>query len=213
MHVNPLEGILVSMYKIAIVNEKGGVGKTTSAVSLATLLNARGSCVLVDADPNHSALDWVQAGAGMGFDAFSLEAFDQLEQFEYTFMVLDTKAGEAVKDLVVLAQSFDLLIIPSKPDPLSLRVLIQTLQPLQEAHATNFKVLLTDVPPAPSTDGHEARMALQDSGIPMFAQSIRRAAAFSKAALNGTAVNEVKGDSRAKLAHMDYDLVVREILA
>jgi len=200
------------MYKIAVVNEKGGVGKTTTAVTLAALLAARGPTVLVDADPNHSALDWVHSGPGMGFDCYALHAFEQLEHFDYAHMVLDTKAGEEVRDLVELARGFDLLIIPSKPDPLSLRVLIQTLQPLQAAGAHNYRVLLTDVPPPPSTDGHEARIALQDAGLPLFAQQIRRAAAFAKAALTGVSVRAVRGDSRAKLAQMDYELVLREVL-
>lgn len=47
---------------IAILNEKGGTGKSTIATNLATLLHRRGKrVVLVDADPQGTARDWMAA--------------------------------------------------------------------------------------------------------------------------------------------------------
>ena len=44
---------------VAFLNQKGGVGKTTLALHLAGAWSARGRRVLVvDADPQASALDW-----------------------------------------------------------------------------------------------------------------------------------------------------------
>lgn len=200
--------------RIAIANDKGGVGKTTTAVSLAALLADRGKTLLVDADEKTaSASEWAAAGPGLGFEVVALDKFDALDLSSYQYLVFDTKAGEESGDLLTLSQAVDLLIVPTKPDALSLRALPKTLQPLIDQGVTNYRVLITDVPPAPSSDGHEARIALMELGIPVFAKDVRRASAFNKAALAGIQVREVRGDSRAKLAHMDYDLVLREVLA
>lgn len=201
------------MYRIAVANDKGGVGKTTTAVSLAALLAERGKTLLVDADEKTAgATEWAGAGPGLGFEVVALDTFNDTDLSSYSYLVIDTKAGEESGDLLSLSGAVDLLIVPTKPDALSLRALPKTLQPLIEQGVTNYRVLITDVPPAPSTDGHEARMALMELHIPVFARDVRRASAFNKAALNGVRVKDVRSDSRAKLAHMDYDLVLREAL-
>ena len=42
----------------AVVNTKGGVGKTTTAVHLATMLSRTGTALLIDGDPQASAASW-----------------------------------------------------------------------------------------------------------------------------------------------------------
>ncbi|MCY3630293.1 MAG: ParA family protein [Bacteroidetes bacterium] len=47
---------------IAVLNSKGGTGKTTIATNLAGCLHKRGhSVLLVDSDPQGTALDWYSA--------------------------------------------------------------------------------------------------------------------------------------------------------
>ncbi len=43
---------------VTVAGFKGGVGKTTSAIHLATYLNQNASTLLVDGDPNRSATTW-----------------------------------------------------------------------------------------------------------------------------------------------------------
>jgi chromosome partitioning protein len=43
---------------LSFLNQKGGVGKTTLSIHTATALAHHGAVLLVDADPQGSALDW-----------------------------------------------------------------------------------------------------------------------------------------------------------
>ena len=55
-------------------------------------------------------------------------------------------------------------------------------------------------------------MSSMDLNVPVFSRDIRRASAFNRAALVGTRVRDVKGAQRAKMAHTDYELVLKNIL-
>lgn len=71
---------------IAIVNQKGGVGKTTTAVNLAAAVGAKGKKVLlVDIDPQGNAT------SGMGIEK------RQLQFSAYDILINDAKASDVIK--------------------------------------------------------------------------------------------------------------------
>lgn len=86
--------------------------------------------------------------------------------------------------------------------------MVDALQSLQ----TNYRVLLTLTPPRPSTAADDARLSLENVGLPLFSGQIRRLAAFQKAALAGVLVSQVRGDRMARIAWNCYVEVGNELL-
>jgi chromosome partitioning protein len=194
---------------ITVASFKGGVGKTTTAVHLATFLNEQSPALLIDGDPNRSASGWCKRGS------LPFKVVDERQAARYAKdfanIVIDTQARPSREDLEALAGGCDLLVIPTTPDAMSLDALTLTVDVLKELGADRYRILLTMVPPKPSRDGDEARAMLQDAKLPVFSGSIRRLSAFQKAALLGVPVSLVKGDPRSASGWEDYRKVSMEL--
>lgn len=196
---------------ITVAAFKGGVGKTTSSVHLATFLQGRGETLLIDGDPNRSATGWARRGK-LPFEVVDERQMAKAAQrYAQGHIVIDTEARPEEEDLKTLADGCDLLIVPTTPDALSLDALRQTVKALKSLGNERFRVLVTMVPPKPSRDGEEARAMLGAAGLPLFEGSIRRLVAFQKAALAGVPVGEIS-DPRAKDGWQDYRRVGEEVV-
>jgi len=109
------------MKTIAVLNQKGGSGKTTIATHLARALQLDGADVLlVDSDPQGSARDWAavredQSLAVVGIDRPTLER-DLKRVASKDYVVIDGAPQAA--DLAVSAiKAADFVLIPVQPSP------------------------------------------------------------------------------------------------
>lgn len=192
---------------VTCASAKGGVGKTTSAIHIAALLAKSDRTLLIDGDPNHSALKWSKRGS-LPFQVVDLMAAPRHTR-NYEHIVFDTPARPNLEDLEALVEGCDLLIIPTTPDILSIDATLETVDMLTALKCDRFKILLTLVPPAPRKTGEQAREALSD--LPLFERSIRQYAVYEKAALEGVLVNQVK-DKKARIAWKDFEELGKELI-
>lgn len=141
---------------LATVNRKGGVGKTTTAVYLAALLGQRGRTLLVDADPDQSALRWITAAEGIdGVVPIALPTnaihrqLPDLVADQYAHVVIDTPAG-AGNDAIVRSAllAADTVVVPTGPtlaDVDRLRPTVDFIAAVADIHPLAYAVLLTRV--------------------------------------------------------------------
>jgi chromosome partitioning protein len=199
------------MIIITVTGYKGGIGKSTTAFHLAAYFSDLGKTVLIDGDPNRTAIKW----AGRNESALPFTVADERQAMKIIpgmdYVIIDTPARPNSDDLKELAKGCDLLILPTSPDVVSLEPMLETARDVGEA---KFRALITIVPPHPSHEGELMRDDLEEGEIPVFKTMIRRTVGFAKAAMAGRPIRDVE-DSRAKAAWADYKSLgdeIREIL-
>ncbi len=203
---------------IAILNQKGGVGKTTLSVNLAAALALAGQrTLLIDADPQASALDWQAARKGeslfpvVGIAKPTLHKDVPGLAGGYAHIVIDgpPRANDLAKSAILAA---DLIVIPVQPSPYDIWAAEEIIKLYQEANLfkENLKALFTINRKIGNTAiGRDVAEALKGYPFPLAASSITQRVVFAESAASGLSVleSEPKGPAAKEIRSLMQELL------
>jgi len=205
------------MSVIAIVGNKGGVGKTTLSVNIASGLNKRRSTAVIDADPQLSSIQWRAFSEDNAVSVYEAEEnlaaqARELKQ-DYDQIVIDCPpsvyAPQTNKALVIS----DRAVIPVQPSPMDLWATVHIIEAVEKAKESNpgLRPLLVINQLEPKTMLSKlVRDAVQEIGIPVADVMIRRRAIFRSSALDGKSVYEAGGHGAAAVEEIEQ--LIQEIM-
>jgi chromosome partitioning protein len=204
---------------IAVINQKGGAGKTTLAMNLAAGLNLRGNTIVVDIDSQGSAMQW----ASMGKGDFSTPVESIAEVWDsnvlhrnyqaYRYIVLDCPPSLEKQAVHQALRTCDIVLIPVLPSPIDLWATLRLSQEVEEVKKTNPDIkayLVINQLELNSALSAAMQDVLTDFGIPVLSAMIRRRAAYRSAALEGLSVYQM--GKRGARAAEEIEAIINEVI-
>ena len=207
------------MYVIAVLNQKGGAGKTTIATHLARSLQLDGdSVLLVDSDPQGSARDWAavreeQPVTVVGIDRPTIER-DLKHIARKDFVVIDGAPQAA--DLAVSAlKAADFVLIPVQPSPYDIWATAELVELVkQRIELTDGRLRAAFVVSRAikgTRIGGEVVDALSGYDLPVLETRITQRVSYPGTAAAGTTVLDADpaGDAAAEVRALCAELKIR----
>jgi len=210
---------------IAVVNQKGGSGKTTLSMQLAGALARRGNRVLVvDADPQGTATRWAASAednmpfpaAVVGLSAATNKVHREVRKFveDYDVIIIDCPpaADSPVPQSALLVA--DLALVPIIPSPLDMWAAIGIREVIRNIGDINedltARLVVNQCQPNTSL-AKEALEVLQEFGIDVCRARLCQRIVYRKSPVFGQTVHDL--GSRAAPAVEEIEALTSEVLA
>ena len=188
------------MAVIAIINQKGGTGKTTLATNLAFALAATPEALLLDADPQGSALDWRDSRSQPleGLQVRGVEERRLLPEVrslgpDYRWVIIDGPPG-ITRTSADAVRAADLVLIPVKPSPFDLWAasdIVEAVRARREVTGALPRAAFVITMSRPRTRlGRQVYQALREYDLPVLDARTTERVSYPQAAIEGRSVLE-----------------------
>jgi chromosome partitioning protein len=191
------------MHTIAIISQKGGAGKTTLAVHLATAAAVDHVALLVDTDPQATASQWSAWRGGKdpevvdcGAPSLLAGKLQKSQELGAEVVLIDTPphADAMARQAAKLA---DLILVPCRPRAFDLAAIEATSELVRSSGKPAFVVFNAGPPNAPLVYRDAAELVREAFQIPIAPVTIPERAAFHHATASGRSAGELAADGKA----------------
>ena len=190
---------------ISVVNQKGGVGKTTVAINLAAMLKRNNfNLVLLDTDPQGSATQWHDVEENQAVEVIhhpepiqSADVETLLQNYDHIIIDVPPAIGEISRSVLAVS---DLAIVPLSPSPLDIWSCWGTLEMISEVQQDNsgLKAKLLVSRKIPGTRvGREAREAMEVFETDILEAELCQRVAYVDSMTSGVSVMQYAPGSKA----------------
>ena len=190
------------MKTVAVLAQKGGVGKTTLAVHLAVASSRRRNTAIIDLDPQASATRWSdrrEAEVPVVLSAHASRLVREKERVRSAggeLLLVDT-APHSSEAALEAAKVADLILIPCRPAILDLEAVSSTLSLVRTIGvAVPVFVVLNAVAPR-GRDASDAADAVRGLGVEVTPAGVVSRVLFARALVSGQVAEELRPEGKA----------------
>lgn len=194
-----------SMFTVAVIGQKGGSGKTTVALGIATAAaRAQKTTIVIDLDPQANASNWSDRRQGQGLEepvvvncqvGRLMQTLDKAEHNHADIAIIDTP-GKGSEAGIAAAKAADFVLIPIQPQIFDMETLA-TVRDMLRIGGNPPAAIVVNRAPIQGQRHNEAMELAKEDGFEVCPVYLSNRNVFGDAMIHGKTAHEYKPDSKA----------------